>query len=132
MRVGPGADERLGTVAQAACGLQNRWNKDDVWVTVKLGLLGSLSHVTGLGTGCCNEAEVGREWSNNCDINEHGGAVLIKHKVHAACLTWLFTAAVRLGGAGKGHCGTPAVDASTGLAHISPVALLLGQTVALP
>ena len=83
------------------------------------------------------------------DINERGDAVLIEHEVgvfnlvvHHTGEAWNgllnvhFGAVVRLDDAGKApsHCGVPAVNAAavpasapTGLAHMSPVARLLGR-----
>ena len=84
-----GADELLDMASRAACGLQNKSDKVDARVPFKLDLLGSLGHAIGPGTGCGTEAGAGRGWSDCGDIYERGGAVLIKHEVHAGVLNLL-------------------------------------------
>ena len=116
-------------------------DKVDVRVPFKLDLLGSLGHVTGLGTGCGDEAGAGRDWSDYGDISEHGSADVIKHRVHAGVN---LGAVVRLNDVGKapGRCGLPAVNTAAaqasiamglvgvhGLSHISPVEPLNVQAV---
>ena len=77
------ADELLGVMSRAACGLQDERDKVDVWISVEFALLCSLGHVTWAGAGCCNEVWAAREWSDNGDIEVRGGTVLTKDKVHA-------------------------------------------------
>ena len=74
-----GADELLGMVSRAACGLQIKGIKLMCGYQFKLGLLGSLGQVTGAGTGCGNVARAGRERSDK------GGDAVFDHthKVHA-------------------------------------------------
>ena len=54
----------------AACGLQDEWDKVDVWISV---LLCSLGHVACAFAGCCNEGWAAGEWRDNGDIEVRGG-----------------------------------------------------------
>ena len=58
----------FGVVSRAASGPQDERNKVDVWVSIKLDLLGSLGHMTWAGAGCCDEGWVAGERRNNGNI----------------------------------------------------------------
>ena len=122
-----GADQLLGTLPRAAHGLQDKRGNVDVWVPIKLDLLGPLGHVTRAGTACSNEAWAGRERDNSGDICVRGGAVLIKRKVQAGMLdlvahhtgeAWhgllsvFHGVTLRLNDISKasGHCSVPAIN----------------------
>ena len=45
------ADELLGVISRAACGLQDERGKVDVWISVEFALLSSLGHVTWARSG---------------------------------------------------------------------------------
>ena len=55
-------------VSGAASGLEDEWDKVDVWISVKFDLLRSLGHKSWFCAGCRDQGRTARERSNNGDI----------------------------------------------------------------